>query len=106
MRSVVQELNDLILSQPQLKVVVYNGQLDLIVTTLGTDAWLDTLISVDGFQLSPKKQWRSGNDHSLLGFKKNWSNLAYYVVLNAGHMMPLDAPNAGLQLLRETIDLQ
>ena len=37
------------------------------------------------------------------GYVKKFSNLLYYFIKNAGHMVPADAPDAALQMFREIV---
>lgn len=83
-------------------VTVYNGQLDLICCMLGTDAWMDQLKwkGLRAFRAaSPEPFYVKGERTETAGFFKAHKNLAMYIVLNAGHMIPSDQPKAALLML-------
>lgn len=76
-----------VLDNTDLQVVVFNGQLDLIVDSLGTLRWVDRL------EWSGSSQWRSANREPLTingvieGYVKNAKNLYFYWINRAGHMV-------------------
>ena len=87
-------------------MTVYNGQLDLICCTLGTDAWMDQLKwkGLRAFRAaSPKPFYVKGERAQTAGFFKAHKNLAMYIVLNAGHMIPSDQPKAALLMLEHIL---
>ncbi len=90
-------------------VTVYNGQLDLICCTLGTDAWMDQLKwkgAADFKAASSQPFYVKGHRPQTAGFFKAHKNLAMYIVLNAGHMIPSDQPKAALQMLDHILHRQ
>ncbi|CAL8470937.1 g10479 [Coccomyxa elongata] len=100
MVDVIKVVDDLLASG--VPVTVYNGQLDLICCTLGTDAWMDQLKwkGLRAFQAaSPEPFYVKGDRTQTAGFFKAHKNLAMYIVLNAGHMIPSDQPKAALLML-------
>ncbi|XP_054155571.1 retinoid-inducible serine carboxypeptidase-like [Oppia nitens] len=92
---------DYLLNNTDLKVVVYTGQLDLIVDTIGTLNWMSTLkwSGFREFDTSPRHQF--GGIHS--GFYKTYKNLSLYWIIKAGHMVPSDAGHTALQMLQKVI---
>ena len=84
-------------------VTVHNGQLDLICCTLGTEAWLDQLRwkGMRGFRAAASRPlYHKGQTAA---FFKSHKNLAEYIILNAGHMIPSDVPGVALDILLEGI---
>lgn len=82
-----------------VKVAVYSGQLDLICSTPGTEAWVQKLkwTGLEGFN----KQGRTPlycNSNSTGGFVKKYKNLSFYWVLKAGHYLPIDSPCVAQQM--------
>uniref|UniRef100_A0A672SW28 Carboxypeptidase n=1 Tax=Sinocyclocheilus grahami TaxID=75366 RepID=A0A672SW28_SINGR len=71
-------------------VTVYNGQLDLIVDTMGQELWVKRL-KWDGLQYFNKMKWTALEDpqtQSQTGaFYKTYKNFAFYWILKAGHMV-------------------
>lgn len=83
-------------------MTVYNGQLDLICCTLGTDAWMEQLKweGLSAFKAAAAKPFYvKGDTARTAGFFKAHKNLAMYIVLSAGHMIPADQPKAALMML-------
>lgn len=113
MKPVLEELNCLLNEQPELKVIVYNGQLDLIVNVLGTSKWVENGLQWPGaakfrhsakrsLKTPPKSEDDSGELH---GFYKTADNFSFYWILSSGHMVPRDAPTAGLLMLKHILSL-
>lgn len=74
------------------KVFIYNGQMDLLVSTTLTENYLSRL-SYNGaseFSTASRKFWKVGND--LAGYTKKGGNLYHITIRDAGHMAPLDQP--------------
>lgn len=95
---------DYLLNRTNLKVVVYTGQLDLIVDTLGTLNWVNSLKwpYINEFSRSNKK-FLMGNQGQLFGYKKSYKNFQFYWILKAGHMVPSDAGKAAIVMLKQII---
>ena len=72
-----------------LKVLIYNGQDDLIVNTPGIEGMIDSL-NVDGFSSAKKVNWNVEGE--LAGYAQNAGNFTFVVILKSGHMAPLDQP--------------
>ena len=90
-----------------LPVSLYNGQLDLICSTLGLDAWVPKLKweGLASFQAAEPKPLYTDHNHGkrTTGFKRQHDNLALYIILNAGHMIPADQPEVALDLVRRIL---
>uniref|UniRef100_A0A673IDI5 Carboxypeptidase n=1 Tax=Sinocyclocheilus rhinocerous TaxID=307959 RepID=A0A673IDI5_9TELE len=84
-------------------VTVYNGQLDLIVDTVGQELWVKQL-KWDGLQYFNKMKWMALEDpqtQSQTGaFYKTYKNFAFYWILKAGHMIPSDQGPMALRMLK------
>jgi len=84
-------------------VTVYNGQLDVICCTPGTEAWMAKLgwPQLKAFNSSPREPIYPAKGSKHTGaFVKRRGNLAMYYVLGAGHMVPSDQPVVALEMLR------
>lgn len=77
-----------ILSQG-LKVMIYNGQDDLIVNTPGIEGMINSL-NVTGFSAATKQNWSV--DGRIAGYVQGAGNFTFVVVLKSGHMVPYDQP--------------
>jgi serine carboxypeptidase 1 len=89
-----------LLNHTQIDVNVYNGQLDMIVDTMGTMRWVEEMTwpGIPGWK-GAKRQPIMING-STEGFVKSFKNLNFYWILKAGHMVPADAPATGVELLQ------
>jgi len=100
--STVDELLDL-----GYKVVVFNGQLDLIVDTIGTNVWLQKLkwSGLKQYNDAEHKPLYDKGKYPLTGaFKKEYKNLSYYWIMRAGHMVPHDQPEMGRRMMKMITD--
>ncbi|XP_050961847.1 retinoid-inducible serine carboxypeptidase [Labeo rohita] len=86
-----------------VNVTIYNGQLDLIVDTVGQELWVKQL-KWEGLQYFNKMKWTALEDpqiKSLTGaFYKTYKNFAFYWILKAGHMIPSDQGPMALRMLK------
>ncbi|XP_053392637.1 retinoid-inducible serine carboxypeptidase-like isoform X1 [Mercenaria mercenaria] len=89
MKPVVDIVDDLI-QNTELEVVVYSGQLDLIVDTIGTEEWMSRLTVADLFRDAEHKPILDPVTKLTSGFVKKAKNFSFYWILNAGHMVPSD----------------
>lgn len=84
-----------------VNVTIYNGQLDLICATMGTEAWVEKL-KWDGLKefLSMKRTpLYCGGEGGTKGFTKSYKNLHFYWILGAGHFVPVDQPCIALNMV-------
>jgi len=91
-----------------VRVVVYNGMLDLIINSAGQDKWINKLQwsslqdyykqeRVPLYPPSLVKEQRTG------AFHKAYKNFEYYWILMSGHMVPIDAPEMSLEMVRRIL---
>lgn len=102
MKPVVKTVNELI-KYKKLKVVVYSGQLDLIVATLGTEFWVSQLDIAKKLQNEKRNVIINPYTSVPLGYVKGICNFDFYWILNAGHMIPSDNPSGGFEMLRRIL---
>nr|XP_033815927.1 retinoid-inducible serine carboxypeptidase isoform X2 [Geotrypetes seraphini]XP_033815928.1 retinoid-inducible serine carboxypeptidase isoform X2 [Geotrypetes seraphini] len=101
MKPVIDTVDQLLMTG--INVTVYNGQLDLIVDTVGQENWVKKLkwSQLDQFL---KQKWKalhiSPTSIETAAFYKAHENFAFYWILKAGHMVPLDQGEMALKLLR------
>lgn len=101
MRPVVDSV-DALLKDGRVNVTVYQGQLDLICLTAGTQEWMNELTwsGLPAFLTStptPLYSWPGTQETG--GFVKQSGSLAMYTINNAGHLVPADNPDMALVLL-------
>ncbi|KAA0705575.1 Retinoid-inducible serine carboxypeptidase [Triplophysa tibetana] len=86
-----------------VNVTVYNGQLDLIVDTVGQELWVKRL-KWDGLQYFNQMKWTALEDpqteNQTGAFYKKYKNFAFYWILKAGHMIPSDQGPMALRMLK------
>ncbi|XP_076679453.1 venom serine carboxypeptidase [Andrena cerasifolii] len=81
------------------KVLIYNGQLDIIVAYPLTENYLRNLewSGAEKYKTAERKLWLVGSE--LAGYTKSVDNLTEVLVRNAGHMVPMDQPLWALDLI-------
>ncbi|GAA6103379.1 retinoid-inducible serine carboxypeptidase [Tachysurus ichikawai] len=86
-----------------VNVTVYNGQLDLIVDTMGQELWVKKL-KWDGLKKFNQMKWTALEDPQSTGqtgaFYKTYKNFAFYWILKAGHMIPSDQGSMAMRMLK------
>ncbi|KMZ69138.1 serine carboxypeptidase-like 51 [Zostera marina] len=83
-------------------VTVYNGQIDLICATKGTEAWIQKLkwVGLRNFTNQVRTPLYCGGGGTK-GFYKSFKNMHFYWILGAGHFVPVDQPCLALNMLSE-----
>uniref|UniRef100_H2Z5T3 Retinoid-inducible serine carboxypeptidase n=1 Tax=Ciona savignyi TaxID=51511 RepID=H2Z5T3_CIOSA len=86
-----------------MKVVVYNGQLDLIVDTPGQEMWMKKLSwgRLGEFMAQDFTPMYAYQGQDTGGFSKKMDNFEFWWVLKAGHMVPADAGEFTLYMLHD-----
>ncbi|XP_061353464.1 serine carboxypeptidase-like 51 [Gastrolobium bilobum] len=84
-----------------INVTVYNGQVDLICATKGTEAWLRKLKweGLQNFLGKDRTPLYVGSDKTTKGFVRSYKNLHFYWILGAGHFVPSDQPYLALDMV-------
>lgn len=101
MKPVVSVVDELL--EAGVNVTVYNGQLDLIVDTMGQEAWVRKLkwTELPKFnQLKWKPLYADPTSSETSAFVKSHKNLAFYWILKAGHMVPSDQGDIALKMMK------
>lgn len=81
------------------RVLIYNGQLDIIVAYPLTVSFLQQLqwSGTEEYRAAPRFPWHVGKD--IAGYVKTAGNLTELLVRNAGHLVPADQPRWSLDLI-------
>ena len=92
-----------LLNSKLYKVLIYNGQLDLIVSPPSVNSFLRQLkwYGSQEFSGATKTIWRVNQD--IAGYKKSYGNLTHILIRNAGHIVPYDQPQWALKMINEFI---
>ncbi|XP_043861443.1 retinoid-inducible serine carboxypeptidase [Dromiciops gliroides] len=86
-----------------INVIIYNGQLDLIVDTVGQEAWLRKLKWPELSTFNQMKRtplYVNPESYDTSAFFKSHKNLAFFWILKAGHMVPSDQGEMALKMMR------
>ncbi|XP_048234444.1 serine carboxypeptidase-like 51 [Ricinus communis] len=99
MRPRINEVDELLAKG--VNVTVYNGQLDVICATKGTEAWVGKLKweGLPNFLNLERTPLYCGADSLTRGFTKSYKNLHFYWILKAGHFVPVDQPCIALNMV-------
>lgn len=86
-------------------VLIYNGQLDIIIAVPLTMEWVNQLnwIGTDELRQANRKVWKvAESDPEVAGYVKTANNNRFFLatIRNAGHMVPHDQPRVTLDLLQ------
>ncbi|XP_038685512.1 serine carboxypeptidase-like 51 [Tripterygium wilfordii] len=89
-----------------VSVTVYNGQLDLICSTKGAEAWVEKLrwrglksyLKLNRVPLYCENDRRTTN-----GFRRKYDNFTFYWILMSGHNVPAYQPCIAFQMMAEII---
>ncbi|KAK0085710.1 hypothetical protein PV325_004593 [Microctonus aethiopoides] len=90
-----------LLNETDLQIFIFTGQLDLIVATPGTLAWVENL----NWQYI--EAWKNTSrialsvDNIIEGYIKEYKNLKMYWINRSGHMVPRDNPYATSKMLKD-----
>lgn len=82
-------------------VTVYNGQLDVICSTIGAEAWVQKLKwnGLKNFLSLPRQPLQCGASKATKAFVRSYKNLHFYWILGAGHFVPADQPCIALSMI-------
>lgn len=85
-----------------LKVVVFQGQLDMICDTPGAEKWIKKLqwSGLDNFLESSRTPvYVADYGKNTQAFVKSYENFSLYYIMNAGHMVPADNGKMALKMV-------
>lgn len=88
------------------KVLVYNGQLDIIIAYPLTANMLSTIqwSGAEAFDKAPRKIWMTPGGHDVAGYVRQVGNFTEVLVRNAGHILPFDQPVAAFDMISKFIN--
>ncbi|OVA19471.1 Peptidase S10 [Macleaya cordata] len=100
MKPRIKEVDELLATG--INVTVYNGQLDLICATKGTEAWIEKLKweGLKSFLSLDRTPLYCESDTTITkGFTRSYKNLHFYWIFGAGHFVPVDQPCVSLKMV-------
>jgi len=88
-----------------LEVLIYAGDVDYICNWLGNKKWVKALEweGKENFNLAEDKPWNLTTGETM-GRIRAYKNFKFLQVYNAGHMVPMDQPQAASQMLNAFLD--
>ncbi|RHY35703.1 hypothetical protein DYB26_008074 [Aphanomyces astaci] len=88
-----------------VRVLLYNGQWDMMCNALNTELLVEQLTWVGRTTYVGARRftWRLGSGRVPAGFVQSGGNLTSIVVRDAGHLVPYDAPEAALDMVKRFI---
>ncbi|CAG2243261.1 SCPEP1 [Mytilus edulis] len=99
----VVDIVDYLIQNTSLSVVVYTGQLDIIVATPGTEKWITQLGIYKDYYNATRQPLYDPYTKLTTAFYKSVKNFSVYWILDAGHMVPMDNGNAALEMVKRII---
>ncbi|XP_043478975.1 retinoid-inducible serine carboxypeptidase-like isoform X2 [Leptopilina heterotoma] len=90
-----------LLAQPNFKVFVFNGKLDLLVNPKGTFHWVENLTWKNSSKWLEARKKQLIINKSIEGYVKAFENLRMYWVNRAGHLIAVDNPVATRKILKD-----
>jgi len=101
-RSVVPQVQDLL--NNDYKVMVYSGQVDVIITSTGSEKFVNHLDwkCKDTYKVTNRNIWRF--DNKIAGYAREVGNLKQVLVRNAGHILPYDVPEVAYDMMTRFIE--
>ena len=92
-------------------VMIYNGQLDIIIAVPITMQWVSQLnwIGTDELRQASRMVWKvADSDPEVAGYIKTANQYRFFLatIRNAGHMVPAEQPRAMLDLLERFLAAQ
>ena len=102
----VWHLVDDILNSSDVDVIVYSGQFDIICSTAGTLRWMQRLTwpGLEDYNKATKKTILNPDNKVPEMFVKSSGHLKMYWILDAGHVVPADVPDAAMRMLNRILD--
>jgi len=87
--------------QGQIRLLFFNGVHDLICNHVGNENALENLPwkHRDDYIKAMRYGWNSAVTNKLGGYAKEYQNLIFLKVLDAGHMVPMDVPAIALDMM-------
>merc|ERR1711871_577259 len=89
------------------KVLIYSGQLDVIIGASLTERFMPTVpwSGMKQYWNAERKVWRiTPTDPEVAGFVREVENLTQIIVRGAGHIVPADQPKRALDMITRFVE--
>jgi carboxypeptidase C (cathepsin A) len=89
-----------------IRVLVYNGQDDILINTIGIENWLSYIewTYIKNFLNSRKIVWKV--QKNIAGYAQNYLNLNFVQLINSGHFVPYDHPVVARDMVQRFVNNQ
>jgi serine carboxypeptidase 1 len=94
-----------LLNETYINVAVYTGQFDLITSAMGNERWVNRLAwkgSQKFLEARKTVYTRDGNGFPQV-YRKWHGNLLMYTIMKSGHQIPIDQPQAAIDVLLDVM---
>ena len=104
---VIESVDDCL--KENVRVINYNGMLDMIINSAGQDKWINKLkwSGLKNYYLQdriPLYPPSLAKDMKTGAFFKAYDNFEYYWILMSGHMVPIDSPEMAREMVRRIVN--
>jgi vitellogenic carboxypeptidase-like protein len=98
-KSVKPWVEELLNATENYRILMYSGQLDIIVASPLTDNFIRSMKwkHAEDFSKAQRKIWRVGKE--IAGYAKAFGSFTQLVVRNAGHIVPFDQPGWSFDMI-------
>jgi vitellogenic carboxypeptidase-like protein len=96
-----------LMDEPAYRVLVYSGQLDVIIGAALTERFLPTVdwSGAAEYKTAAKAVWRiNGDDTHVAGYARQVKNFTQVIIRGAGHLCPFDQPERSRDMIRRLIE--
>ncbi|KAH6919842.1 hypothetical protein HPB50_029170 [Hyalomma asiaticum] len=95
-----------LMNKPKYKVLIYNGQLDVVIAFPLTDNFVGSIqwSGKQAFDKAERKIWKTPDGNGVAGYARKVGNFKQVLVRNAGHILPYDQPDVALDLITRFIE--
>lgn len=89
--------------EDDIRVLIYAGDRDLICNWLGNRRWVDALAwsGSEGWSQAQEQPWSAKGSNAPAGTVTSYDTLTFVKVFQAGHMVPMDQPQASLHMISQ-----
>ncbi|GAX20239.1 carboxypeptidase D [Fistulifera solaris] len=101
-KGVVPEIVQVLEHPDQVQVLFFNGIQDMVCNHVGNERSLEKLPwkHADDWNAAPRYAWSAVAPTQVSGYMREYQNLKYLKILDAGHMVPLDVPAVAFAMMQ------